>query len=142
MHRFPNFIKFADIFQSWVSLVGGKLESTSDYEYYKDKRICDIHFTDKDRARNNRICKESIPSLHIPGQLPVPKALEQTSTSVQQTQSIQLNSTEQLESSYMLEPAQLPGLKCTLHDKEISKHILFEHNYCITTPKRFKGKAS
>ncbi|CAH2086827.1 unnamed protein product [Euphydryas editha] len=131
MHRFPNLIKFPEIFQSWVSLVGGKLESTSDYEYYKDKRICDIHFTDKDRAGNNRICKESIPSLHIPGQLPDPKVLEQTSTSVQQTQSIQLNATEQLEDA------------CTLHDKEISKHILFEHNYCITNnPRRFKGKAS
>lgn len=33
MHRFPNADKFPERFKAWVSLLGGKLETASDYEY-------------------------------------------------------------------------------------------------------------
>ncbi|CAK1593047.1 unnamed protein product [Parnassius mnemosyne] len=65
MHRFPNAFKFPEPFKAWVNLVGGKLESASDYEYYRNKLICDIHFTPEDRVRNNRLKAYAIPSLHL-----------------------------------------------------------------------------
>lgn len=67
MHRFPNFKKFPEVFKTWVYLVGGKLESASDYDRYKELRVCDIHFTDRDRRGVDRLFKEAIPSLHVPG---------------------------------------------------------------------------
>ncbi|CAG5058403.1 unnamed protein product [Parnassius apollo] len=65
MHRFPNAFKFPECFKAWVTLVGGKLESASDYEYYQKKLICDIHFTPEDRVRNNRLKAYGIPSLYL-----------------------------------------------------------------------------
>ncbi|CAG4952474.1 unnamed protein product [Parnassius apollo] len=47
------------------SLLCGKLESASDYEYYQKKLICDIHFTPEDRVRNNRLKAYAIPSLYL-----------------------------------------------------------------------------
>ncbi|CAK1597278.1 unnamed protein product [Parnassius mnemosyne] len=67
MHRFPNAFKFPGSFKAWVTLVGGKLESASDYEYYQKKLICDIHFTPEDRVRNNRLKAYAIPSLYLHG---------------------------------------------------------------------------
>lgn len=67
MHRFPNAFKFPECFKAWVTLVGGKLESASDYEFYQKKLICDIHFTPEDRVRNNRLKAYAIPSLYLHG---------------------------------------------------------------------------
>nr|XP_037871929.1 uncharacterized protein LOC101736623 isoform X3 [Bombyx mori] len=66
MHRLPNRIRNPDLFKTWVKLVGGKLESISDYEHYQKKRICDIHFIDSDRNQHNRLNAKAFPSLHIP----------------------------------------------------------------------------
>lgn len=68
MHRFPNALKFPEQFQTWVNLVGGgNLETSSDFEYYKEKRVCDIHFCDRHRNRNKRLNALAIPTLHLPG---------------------------------------------------------------------------
>ncbi|CAG4952480.1 unnamed protein product [Parnassius apollo] len=65
IHFFPNAFKFPECFKAWVTLVGGKLESASDYEYYQKKLICDIHFTPEDRVQNNRLKAYAIPSLYL-----------------------------------------------------------------------------
>ncbi|KAL0879659.1 hypothetical protein ABMA27_003374, partial [Loxostege sticticalis] len=68
MHSFPNIKKYPERFKTWVTLVCGKLDPSFDYEeYYKKKRICDIHFTDRYRNRNNRLNAEAVPTLHLPG---------------------------------------------------------------------------
>ncbi|XP_045447971.1 uncharacterized protein LOC123656312 [Melitaea cinxia] len=66
LHRFPNFTKFPEQFKAWVFIVGGKLERPEDHLKYKNKRVCDIHFTSKDRNRNNRLSALAVPSLHLP----------------------------------------------------------------------------
>ena len=67
MHHFPNAVKFPERFKTWVDLVGGKLETASDYEYYQKKLVCDKHFTARDRVRYNRLGALAIPSLHLHG---------------------------------------------------------------------------
>lgn len=68
MHRFPDALKFPEQLKAWVNLVGGNLETSSDFEYYKKKRICDIHFCDRHRNRNKRLSSLAIPTLHLPGE--------------------------------------------------------------------------
>ncbi|XP_028156626.1 uncharacterized protein LOC114350154 isoform X2 [Ostrinia furnacalis] len=65
LHMFPNPKRFHDQFKAWVKVVEGKLNSTDDYSYFRTKRICDRHFTENDRNRNNRINAIAIPSLFI-----------------------------------------------------------------------------
>ncbi|XP_063895262.1 serendipity locus protein delta isoform X1 [Helicoverpa armigera] len=67
-HRFPHPERNPDRFKAWVHIVGGKFDSPADYELYRKKVICDIHFTDRDRVRNNRLNFMAVPSLHLPGQ--------------------------------------------------------------------------
>ncbi|XP_045541764.1 uncharacterized protein LOC106716698 [Papilio machaon] len=67
MHRFPHADKFAERFRAWVNLVGGKLETPVDYDYYSKKLVCDIHFTARDRNRNKRLNALAVPSLHLHG---------------------------------------------------------------------------
>ncbi|XP_075986060.1 uncharacterized protein LOC142983110 [Anticarsia gemmatalis] len=81
-------------------------------------RVCDIHFTDRDRTGLNRICKDSIPSLHLPSQLVEGMVSEPVSTSMQQTQSFPLTLTDQSEGAVTL--------------KQTQKAVLAEHNYCVT----------
>ncbi|XP_052741504.1 uncharacterized protein LOC112057290 [Bicyclus anynana] len=67
MHRFPQRAKFPDRFKTWVTLVGGKLETEADFEFYMKKRVCDIHFTDRDKNRNSRLNALAIPTLYLSG---------------------------------------------------------------------------
>ncbi|PZC87062.1 hypothetical protein B5X24_HaOG201298 [Helicoverpa armigera] len=66
-HRFPHPERNPDRFKAWVHIAGGKLDSPADYELYRKKVLCDIHFTDRDRNRNNRLNFMAVPSLHLPG---------------------------------------------------------------------------
>ncbi|XP_028033497.1 uncharacterized protein LOC114245510 [Bombyx mandarina] len=86
MHRLPNRIRNPDLFKTWVKLVGGKLESISDYEHYQKKRICDIHFIDSDRNQHNRLNAKAFPSLHIPRQLVSKLTLENSSSSTKHSE--------------------------------------------------------
>ncbi|CAG4954901.1 unnamed protein product [Colias eurytheme] len=65
MHHFPNPDKFPERFRAWVNLVGGKLETSSDYQFYKRKMICDIHFIDDHRNRYKRLNALAVPTLHL-----------------------------------------------------------------------------
>lgn len=69
MHRFPNPEKYLERFKIWVTIAGGNPESVADYEYFQKKRLCDRHFTDKDRIRFNRLNALAVPSLHVTGKL-------------------------------------------------------------------------
>ncbi|XP_069363897.1 uncharacterized protein [Maniola hyperantus] len=84
MHRFPSQEKFPERFKTWVTLCGGKLETSADCHVYKDKRVCDIHFEAKDHNRNNRLNALAVPSLHLTDSRPEPNVCgqqEQTSAS-------------------------------------------------------------
>ncbi|CAK1579729.1 unnamed protein product [Parnassius mnemosyne] len=64
LHVFPNPNKFPEQFKAWVRIVSGKDECDFDY---KKMRICDKHFTEKDRNRNNRLNALTVPSLFLHG---------------------------------------------------------------------------
>ncbi|XP_063837225.1 uncharacterized protein LOC135086428 [Ostrinia nubilalis] len=66
-HQFPHPERNPDRFKAWVHIAGGKLDSEEDYELYRKKVVCDIHFTEKDKNRNNRLNFLAVPSLHLPG---------------------------------------------------------------------------
>lgn len=68
-HQFPHPEKNPDRFKAWVHIAGGKLDSPADYELYRKKVICDIHFTDRDRNCNNWLNFLAVPSLHLPGKI-------------------------------------------------------------------------
>lgn len=67
MHRFPSQEKFPERFKTWVTLCGGKLETSADYYNYKEKRVCDRHFVEKDHNRNKRLNALAVPSLYLAG---------------------------------------------------------------------------
>ncbi|KAL0838674.1 hypothetical protein ABMA28_016746 [Loxostege sticticalis] len=64
-HMFPNPSKHPDTFKAWVDLIGGTLNTALDYEFYRKKVICDIHFTAADRNRNHRLNCLAVPSLFL-----------------------------------------------------------------------------
>ncbi|XP_047512346.1 N-acetylneuraminate lyase-like isoform X1 [Pieris napi] len=61
-HVFPSVNKFPEQFSAWVRSVGGSLDGPTDYEYYKKKRVCDLHFKLSDRNRCNRLNALAVPS--------------------------------------------------------------------------------
>lgn len=69
IHNFPHPLKFSQKFRTWVELGGEALKGLSDEEIFETKKVCAIHFIDKDRNRNNRLNALAVPSLHIPGEL-------------------------------------------------------------------------
>lgn len=69
LHVFPDPAKYPERFRAWVTIVGGKLETHNDYEEYRKRKLCDIHFTDKDRNRNHRLNALAVPSVHLPSKL-------------------------------------------------------------------------
>ncbi|RVE48289.1 hypothetical protein evm_007040 [Chilo suppressalis] len=66
-HVFPHPKRFPETFKAWVEIIGGKLETPEDYKLYRKMKICDIHFTDKDKNRNNRLNCLAIPTMFLPG---------------------------------------------------------------------------
>ncbi|XP_052740313.1 uncharacterized protein LOC128198019 isoform X4 [Bicyclus anynana] len=78
IHRFPHMRKNPELFKVWVHAVGGKLEKQEDYEYYQRKVICDRHFKEQDKNRNNRLNSMAVPSLHLPDDINQPGALAVT----------------------------------------------------------------
>ncbi|RVE41281.1 hypothetical protein evm_014072 [Chilo suppressalis] len=67
VHTFPNPNKFLERFKEWVQIIGGKLETPSDYEFYKKKRICDVHFIEQHKTSCHRLSALAVPSLYLPG---------------------------------------------------------------------------
>ncbi|RVE42652.1 hypothetical protein evm_012704 [Chilo suppressalis] len=68
-HVFPHPKRFPETFKAWVEIVGGKLETPEDYKLYGKMKICDIHFTEKDKNRNNRLNCLAIPTMFLPDAL-------------------------------------------------------------------------
>ncbi|CAG4951440.1 unnamed protein product [Parnassius apollo] len=66
LHIFPNKFpkKFPEQFKAWAQIVSGKDECDFDY---KKMKICDQHFTERDRNRNNRLNALAVPSLLLHG---------------------------------------------------------------------------
>ncbi|XP_072940627.1 uncharacterized protein [Epargyreus clarus] len=83
MHCFPNPEKYFSRFKAWVTLVGGKLETQADVEYYRKKKVCSIHFTDKDRNRYKRLHALAIPSVHLSGESNVENSILPGSSNLQ-----------------------------------------------------------
>lgn len=69
MHSFPNPDKFPERFLAWANIVGCNLETSTAYDIYKRKRICDIHFADVHRNRFKRLNALAVPTLYLPGKL-------------------------------------------------------------------------
>nr|XP_049695265.1 uncharacterized protein LOC126054305 [Helicoverpa armigera] len=67
VHVFPDPDKFPERFKAWVDIVRERLETPLDVEYFKKKRICDIHFIPEHRNRNKRLSALAIPILNLPG---------------------------------------------------------------------------
>ncbi|RVE46753.1 hypothetical protein evm_008616 [Chilo suppressalis] len=65
LHVFPHPERFPDQFKKWVEIVYGQLNTPEDYAFFRKKRLCDRHFTAKDRNRNNRLNALAVPSLFI-----------------------------------------------------------------------------
>ncbi|XP_048000304.1 uncharacterized protein LOC125237351 isoform X2 [Leguminivora glycinivorella] len=66
LHNFPNPNKFLERFKAWVSIVGGELNTSADYEHYKKKKVCDRHFIDEHRTRSKRLSANAIPTILVP----------------------------------------------------------------------------
>ncbi|XP_045517946.1 copper homeostasis protein CutC isoform X2 [Pieris brassicae] len=76
LHSFPNPKRFHQQFNSWVNLTGDF--GLTNEEIFKKKKVCDVHFTNRDRNRNNRLNALAIPSLHLNGfhgKLPYPSEM-------------------------------------------------------------------
>lgn len=64
LHIFPNPEKYPEQHREWVKIVNGRYDPDYDYRKY---RICDRHFTMKDRTRSSRLNVLAIPSLYLTG---------------------------------------------------------------------------
>ncbi|XP_050676631.1 uncharacterized protein LOC126973411 [Leptidea sinapis] len=143
MHRFPDAIKFPEQFKTWVSLVGGNPE-TSDFDIYKKKRICDIHFSDKHRNRNQRLNTLAVPMLHVPGQVQSQDVIlgQASSTKHLLPTIIQQDCSEPYVSNFILEKGSTsttfqPVPADASQQCVSAKCLMLEHNYSvISKPKR------
>lgn len=66
VHRFPNPATFPEQFRTWVELCGQELKHLPVDEIYPRLKVCDKHFIESHRNRNNRLNALAIPSLHLP----------------------------------------------------------------------------
>ncbi|CAG9105698.1 unnamed protein product [Plutella xylostella] len=64
-HSFPNPRILPQQFKAWVDITGDFGMSSEDI--FKKKKVCGVHFTERDRNRCNRLNKLAIPSLHLNG---------------------------------------------------------------------------
>ncbi|KAL0851280.1 hypothetical protein ABMA28_007113 [Loxostege sticticalis] len=81
VHSFPNPAKFPEQFRTWVELCGQELRNLSVDEIYPRLKVCDKHFIESHRNRNNRLNALAIPSLHLTQSLPEPNVCVATEPS-------------------------------------------------------------
>ncbi|CAH2106601.1 unnamed protein product [Euphydryas editha] len=118
LHVFPNPAKYPERFRAWVTIVGGKLETPHDYENYRKRKLCDIHFTNKDRNRNNRLNALAVPSVHLPSWIP---AITQQETNI-----------SSVSESLSTGPSTSFTVHATCYEAEAA---MMEHDSCITYEK-------
>ncbi|CAG4972030.1 unnamed protein product [Colias eurytheme] len=151
MHRFPDAKKFPERLKTWVNLVGGRLETLSDIEYYKKQVICDIHFCEAYRNRNNRLNALAVPTLHLPGlnlsQITSGQASTSTQHNLEPTLIQQVNSEPSVSHATSEQPS--PSLHNLLPSTSqpiaadpsqtfsLVNNMMMEHNYsAISRPRR------
>lgn len=67
LHRFPNPEIRTDIFNVWISNIGGELASLDNRTIYVNRRVCHKHFKDIHKYPKNRLCKLATPVLYLSG---------------------------------------------------------------------------
>ncbi|CAG9790351.1 unnamed protein product [Diatraea saccharalis] len=76
IHKFPNPMKYPDIFKTWVELAAETNEVI-----YKNRYVCDRHFAENVKNRNNRLNKLAVPTLQLPNtQIDVPACAQPASS--------------------------------------------------------------
>ncbi|CAH0405002.1 unnamed protein product [Chilo suppressalis] len=66
VHSFPNPAKFPEQFRSWVEIGGERLRNLSTEQIYPRMKVCDKHFIEGHRNRNNRLSALAVPTLYLP----------------------------------------------------------------------------
>lgn len=69
MHSFPHPQRRSDLFQTWVSIVGDKLKENDPWRIYKNKKVCDHHFTLDQKVACHRLIVNAVPSVNLNGEL-------------------------------------------------------------------------
>ncbi|RVE47945.1 hypothetical protein evm_007459 [Chilo suppressalis] len=134
VHTFPNPNKFPERFKEWVQIIGGKLETPSDYEFYKKKRICDVHFIEQHKTSCHRLSALAVPSLYLPGSTDIQQRspiIANTSMSIpnQSDEPTMTDNQPTLVNNLSTAPS-TSGLQHT------SLSLLMEHNYsALSRPK-------
>ncbi|XP_048002411.1 uncharacterized protein LOC125238954 [Leguminivora glycinivorella] len=67
MHGFPHPERNAELFDSWQSIVGHKVKETDPLKIYKNKKICDYHFTPEQKVACHRLIYKAVPSVNFEG---------------------------------------------------------------------------
>lgn len=66
-HRFPDPRKSMDQSKLWlIACNNPDLENMTSETIYKRRKICHIHFAQKDRSTNLLLKKDAVPTLHLP----------------------------------------------------------------------------
>ncbi|KAL4720090.1 hypothetical protein ACJJTC_012414 [Scirpophaga incertulas] len=66
IHKFPNPVKYPEIFRKWVMLAGESLRGMSDDVIRRTRTVCDRHFAENVKNRNNRLNYLAVPTLQLP----------------------------------------------------------------------------
>lgn len=67
LHKFPNPNKDKELFNTWVYSIGGDILQLENEYIFKYRRVCRGHFEQKYWCRNNRLSKEAVPTISMPG---------------------------------------------------------------------------
>ncbi|XP_060801325.1 transposable element P transposase isoform X2 [Amyelois transitella] len=129
MHRFPDAKKYPDRFKAWVTLVGGKLVTETDFEHFKKKMVCDKHFTQNDKNRNHRLNNSAIPSLYLSGTPMNESESASDQVTVEETTPTLCSTTTHSE-------ILLPDNIGSRHQFSIAEYVQTEHNYSVISKSR------
>ncbi|CAH0731000.1 unnamed protein product, partial [Brenthis ino] len=67
LHGFPNPEKDIQRFNMWFNAIGGDLVGMDNKSIFKYRRVCHTHFELKYKCRYDRISKNAVPTLNMPG---------------------------------------------------------------------------
>ncbi|XP_063389624.1 uncharacterized protein LOC134675346 [Cydia fagiglandana] len=67
MHSFPHPERKPELFRTWLSIVGDRLKETDPLKIYKNKKICDHHFTPDQKVACHRLINKAVPSVNFEG---------------------------------------------------------------------------
>lgn len=67
LHKFPNPAKDKELFNTWVHSIGGDILHLGNNHIFKYRRVCRVHFEEKYWCQYNRITKDAVPKINMPG---------------------------------------------------------------------------